>query len=89
MPSFQDWTDQEWAEAIAKRAAEVDNNNSTTDYCSDIPAVSELAKYIDHTQLKPDATEQQIDQLCREAKEYGFKVGPDFLFLNLFLLLPE
>ncbi|HEY4652596.1 MAG TPA: deoxyribose-phosphate aldolase [Pontibacter sp.] len=31
-----------------------------------------LASYIDHTQLKPDATEAQIKQLCDEAREYNF-----------------
>lgn len=31
-----------------------------------------LSKYIDHTLLKPDATELEIRQLCREAKEYDF-----------------
>lgn len=31
----------------------------------------EIAKMIDHTLLKP-ATEQQIQQLCLDAKEYGF-----------------
>jgi len=31
-----------------------------------------LAKYIDHTLLKPEATEKQITQLCREALSYGF-----------------
>ena len=31
-----------------------------------------LAKYIDHTLLKPDATEAQIEKLCAEAVEYGF-----------------
>ncbi len=31
-----------------------------------------IAKYIDHTLLKPDATEEQIDKLCDEAVEYGF-----------------
>lgn len=30
------------------------------------------AKYIDHTLLKADATEQQILQLCEEAKTYSF-----------------
>ncbi len=32
-----------------------------------------LAKYIDHTALKPDTTLEQIDALLSEAKEYGFK----------------
>ena len=31
-----------------------------------------LNKYIDHTLLKPEATEADIRKLCREAKEYGF-----------------
>ncbi len=31
-----------------------------------------LARMIDHTLLKPDATQAQIAQLCREAREYGF-----------------
>lgn len=33
---------------------------------------AELAKLIDHTLLKPDATEEQIRKLCEEAKTYGF-----------------
>jgi len=36
----------------------------------DVPL--DLAKYIDHTLLKPDATQQDIDTLCDEAIEYGF-----------------
>jgi deoxyribose-phosphate aldolase len=31
-----------------------------------------LASYIDHTLLKPDAQPEQIEQLCREAAEYQF-----------------
>lgn len=33
---------------------------------------SELARYIDHTILKPDAKEGDIIKLCREALEYKF-----------------
>ncbi|HRX86536.1 MAG TPA: deoxyribose-phosphate aldolase [Phycisphaerae bacterium] len=32
----------------------------------------ELARYIDHTLLRPDATYTQIDKLCAEAAQYGF-----------------
>ena len=32
----------------------------------------DLAKYIDHTLLKPDARNADIERLCLEAKEYGF-----------------
>ncbi|MDX5421798.1 MAG: deoxyribose-phosphate aldolase [Hymenobacteraceae bacterium] len=35
-------------------------------------AGEELAAYIDHTQLKPDATAEQVLQLCDEARGYGF-----------------
>ncbi len=31
-----------------------------------------LAKYIDHTVLKPTATKADIEQLCAEAKQHGF-----------------
>lgn len=33
----------------------------------------DLAKTIDHTLLKPDADDEAIDRLCREAVEYGFR----------------
>jgi len=32
----------------------------------------ELARFIDHTLLRPDATYAQIDKLCAEAAQYGF-----------------
>jgi deoxyribose-phosphate aldolase len=32
----------------------------------------EIAKYIDHTLLRPDATVDQVTKLCQEAKEFGF-----------------
>ena len=31
-----------------------------------------IAKYIDHTILKPEATIEDVKKLCREAKEYNF-----------------
>lgn len=37
-----------------------------------IPADPSVAKFIDHTLLKPDATPDQIAQLCYEARTYGF-----------------
>jgi len=36
------------------------------------PTGSELAKYVDHTILKPDATRSQVEALCAEAARYGF-----------------
>lgn len=32
----------------------------------------EIAKYIDHTLLRPDTTFDQVTKLCQEAKEFGF-----------------
>jgi deoxyribose-phosphate aldolase len=37
---------------------------------ADVPG--DLAHYIDHTLLKPDATTQAIDRLCDEAREFAF-----------------
>ena len=33
----------------------------------------DLARYIDHTLLKPNATEEQVQALCAEAREYNFR----------------
>jgi len=47
------------------------------------------AKYIDHTILKPEATEEQVITLCNEAKEYGFAsvcVNPYYVSLCARLL---
>ncbi len=42
-------------------------------YSGDGAAVPpDLAKYIDHTLLRPDATAADIDTLCAEAREFGF-----------------
>jgi deoxyribose-phosphate aldolase len=34
--------------------------------------MTNIARYIDHTLLRPDATESDIKKLCEEANEYGF-----------------
>jgi deoxyribose-phosphate aldolase len=36
----------------------------------DVP--KDIAKYIDHTLLRPDATFDQITKLCNEARDFGF-----------------
>ena len=44
----------------------------------------DLARYIDHTLLKPDATEEQVRSLCAEALEYNFRsvcVNPTWVSL--------
>ena len=50
---------------------------------------SELARIIDHTNLKPDATDDEIMRLCQEARRYGFKaavVNPVYVQLAAKLL---
>ncbi len=37
---------------------------------SEVPL--DLARYIDHTLLRPDATAEEIDELCAEAREFNF-----------------
>lgn len=49
---------------------------------STITQARDLASFIDHTLLKPDATENDIRKLCEEARHFGFKavcVNPVFV----------
>ena len=42
----------------------------------------ELARYIDHTYLRPEGRESAIRKLCREARDYGFAavaIGPYYI----------
>jgi deoxyribose-phosphate aldolase len=36
------------------------------------PPKYELARWIDHTLLKPDATQAEIEKICQEARDFGF-----------------
>jgi deoxyribose-phosphate aldolase len=54
-----------------------------------IPEDQDLAKTIDHTLLKPDATPDQIAQLCFEARKHGFAsvcINPAWVKLSAELL---
>lgn len=53
------------------------------------PAPADLAKYIDHTILKPDASEADVRRICEEAKTYQFAsvcVNPCYIRLAADLL---
>jgi deoxyribose-phosphate aldolase len=54
------------AEVVAGGASRV----TYTGEAGHVPA--ELARYIDHTLLKPDATADDVDRLCAEAVQHGF-----------------
>jgi len=46
--------------------------------------IKNIASFIDHTLLKPEATEEDIQKLCSEAKEYSFAavcVNPSYVRL--------
>ena len=50
---------------------------------------TDLARYIDHTLLKPEATKKQITELCAEAKKYSFAsvcINPSYVSLCAKLL---
>jgi deoxyribose-phosphate aldolase len=54
---------------------------ATMGYC---PASDGLAGLIDHTLLKPDATREEVEQLCREAAQFCFAsvcVNPNWVAL--------
>jgi deoxyribose-phosphate aldolase len=51
---------------VANGASRISYNGAAPDVPQD------LARFIDHTLLRPDATADEIDRLCAEAKEYGF-----------------
>ena len=67
------YTNEQWQEVIDRTTRSL----STDKVVYSTPKLDsvEFPKYIDHTLLKVDATSSQIDQLCDEAKKYGFKVG--------------
>ena len=78
------------AALIHERTQQVLSAESTT---GDIPVVAlaatQMAGYIDHTLLKPEATESQIRHLCQEALTYSFAsvcVNPTWVTLCAELL---
>ena len=71
------YTQEEWEAIIAEAERKLPKTFKT--YEAPKPGTVEFAKYIDHTLLKLDATEEQIDQLCKEARQYEFKVGSTML----------
>ncbi|KIY63438.1 deoxyribose-phosphate aldolase [Cylindrobasidium torrendii FP15055 ss-10] len=62
-------SNEEWSLAVASKVASVLAEPAPA------PAVAptDLAPFIDHTLLKPDATVADVDKLCDEAIEYKFK----------------
>ena len=65
-------TQNEWLAIFDQ--AEHDLPKSTSEYKAPSLGTAAFAQTIDHTLLKLEATGEQIDALCEEAKRYNFKV---------------
>lgn len=63
-------TDQE---RIAKRVQEILAAQGNPAISAPVPRPKlDVSQYIDHTVLRPDTTRSDIEQLCREARQYKF-----------------
>lgn len=69
------YTESEWRAMISEVARELEVYEQ--DYCPDIDKI-DIARTIDHTLLKLDATPKQIDELCAEARVANFAVTTFF-----------
>ena len=66
------YTDDEWETIIDK--AEENLPKIPVEYKAPTVGSEEFAKTIDHTILKLDATKEQVDAICEEARRFNFKV---------------
>ena len=66
------YTDDEWEAIIDK--AEGNLPRTPVEYKAPTVGSEEFAKTIDHTILKLDATKEQVDAICEEARRFNFKV---------------
>lgn len=73
---IMDRTDEQWQAEFDKVNAAVEQQNSGGIAASSIKSLTpaDVAGYIDHTLLKLDATGEQVDKLCDEAKQWKFAV---------------
>ena len=66
-------TKDEWIAVIEQ--AEKGIPSTSTEYKAPGLGSEEFAKSIDHTLLKLESTQSQIDELCEEARRHNFKVN--------------
>ncbi|KAF2675174.1 deoxyribose-phosphate aldolase [Microthyrium microscopicum] len=68
-----DRSDEQWQSIFDSVKAELDSSSDSKP-TSNRPRLTpeQLAPFIDHTILKLDATEEQVDKLCEEAKHWHF-----------------
>ena len=80
---------EEWEELIKHHESIADADLTSVMEHDQYQHEQDLPQYIDHTLLKLDANQAQIDQLCEEAKEHSFKVGASILLLSFHLIIGE
>ena len=66
------YTQDEWLAIFD--TAERNLSDARVDYKAPSVGTAAFAKTIDHTLLKLEATEKQVDTLCEEAIRHNFKV---------------
>lgn len=67
------FTNEEWDELIRDEQAHVSLPQEQPESLS-LRTAEDIAKLIDHTLLKVEATPEQIDTLCAQAREHAFRV---------------
>lgn len=92
MASEDPTTNEEWAQVISEAQQYIDqakkaddpllSSSKSQDDTNIKITEAELARTIDHTLLKLDATPDQITQLCKEAKYYNFAVSYHSFYLR-------
>ena len=79
-------TQDEWLRIIDEALRDLPGVN--TNYKVPDLGSEDFAQCIDHTLLRLDATKEQVDQLCDEARQYHFKVNifcPSVLLMSPFV----
>ena len=89
----QRFSDQELDQLVSSALVRAHSNGSSENQPAPAAAkvnAADIARLIDHTLLQADATEMQIQQLCREAKQHRFAsvcVNPTWVPLARTLLV--
>lgn len=67
------YSQEEWTQVINRAFGSLPSTYQS--HVTPETGSAEVANLIDHTLLKTDATPQQIDKLCEEARRFQFKVS--------------
>ena len=79
------YTQDEWLALFDQ--AEQNLPSGPLEYTAPSAGTAAFAKTIDHTLLKLEASGEQVDTLCEEAKRHGFKVCISFNAITVYIFL--